>query len=83
MAQELHLDQELKLFEERLQVTESQVQLTTQKSVVKPAIDNFQDFLARHGGHTGGWEPVLHQAFLRMRNKYGVSASHLDFTCIY
>ncbi|TPX71103.1 hypothetical protein SpCBS45565_g01329 [Spizellomyces sp. 'palustris'] len=35
-----------------------------------PEVIAYQNFLARHGGHYGGWEDVTHNAFVKLRQKH-------------
>ncbi|KAI8930319.1 hypothetical protein BC831DRAFT_3547 [Entophlyctis helioformis] len=36
-----------------------------------PEVIEFQDYLARHGGHYGGWDDLSHLAFVKYRLKFG------------
>lgn len=46
--------------------------LTTSSSGLLPQVIEFQNYLAKHGGHYGGWDDLSHAAFVRIREKLGV-----------
>ncbi|KAJ3299254.1 hypothetical protein HK104_009557 [Borealophlyctis nickersoniae] len=43
-----------------------------------PEVVAFQDYLAKHGGHCGGWDDLTHQAFIKLYHKHsGACVSNL------
>ncbi|KAJ3333781.1 hypothetical protein HDU76_003595 [Blyttiomyces sp. JEL0837] len=46
-----------------------------------PEVVEFQEYLVRHGGYSGGWDDLSHSAFLRLRNKYGPSNPQFLSAC--
>ena len=39
---------------------------------LRPINLHLQDYVARHGGHHGGWDDLTHNAFVKLYKKYPV-----------
>ncbi|RKO91554.1 hypothetical protein BDK51DRAFT_27899 [Blyttiomyces helicus] len=41
-----------------------------------------EDYLVKHGGHYGGWDDLTHNAFVKLRQKYGANDTRFMQACI-
>ncbi|KAJ3052709.1 hypothetical protein HK097_005834 [Rhizophlyctis rosea] len=45
------------------------------QSQLLPEVVAFQDYLARHGGHSGGWDDLMHNSFVKLRQKHKANSA--------
>ncbi|KAJ3045215.1 hypothetical protein HDV00_011086 [Rhizophlyctis rosea] len=55
---------------------------TDPQSQLLPEAVAFQDYLARHGGHTGGWDQLMHNHFVKVRQKHKGNGTAFFRECV-
>ncbi|KAL2916360.1 hypothetical protein HK105_204116 [Polyrhizophydium stewartii] len=61
---------------------EHPVRVDMQQPGLLPQVVEFQNYLARHGGHSGGWDDLSHAAFVKYRTKYGACDGRFVQACL-